>query len=309
MTEMRVVTEGLHFPEGPVAMPDGSVVVVEIQSGDLTRVRPDGTKETVAHCGGGPNGAAVGPDGAFYVCNNGGFEWSELMGITAPIGKSPDYLRGSIQRVDPQSGKVEELYTECEGTELCSPNDIVFDSHGGFYFTDIGDMWPQGRFRRCGAIHYARADGSSIREVAFPLESPNGVGLSPDQSRLYFADSVGGRIWYWDIDEPGVLRPGAIPVAPAGGTLLHGLGGFSPLDSLAVDGDGNVCAATLLHGGISVISPGGELLEFMGVPTYDPAVTNICFGGDDLRTAYITSSGLGLLYKTDWPRPGASLAY
>src|SRR2546425_1106775 len=195
MADMQVVTDGLHFPEGPVAMPDGSVVVVEIQSGDLTRVHPDGTKDLVAHCGGGPNGAAVGPDGDFYVCNNGGFEWSEVMGITAPVGKAADYLGGRIQRVDPQSGKVEDLYTECDGHELCAPNDIVFDSTGGFYFTDIGDIWPVGRFRQCGAIYYALADGSSIREVAFPLESANGVGLSPDQSRLYFAGSGGGRLF------------------------------------------------------------------------------------------------------------------
>src|SRR2546426_4051316 len=107
MTEMRVVTEGLHFPEGPVAMPDGSVVVVEIQSGDLTRVLPDGTKETVAHCGGGPNGAAVGPDGAFYVCNNGGVGGSEVIGVKAPPRKGPGFPRGGHQNRGPPAGEGE----------------------------------------------------------------------------------------------------------------------------------------------------------------------------------------------------------
>ena len=71
----REVTRGLRFPEGPIAMADGSVLVVEIEGARLTRVLPDGTKQTVAELGGGPNGAAIGPDGACYVCNNGGFHW------------------------------------------------------------------------------------------------------------------------------------------------------------------------------------------------------------------------------------------
>src|SRR6185437_5933017 len=75
MTEIRTIATGLRFPEGPVAMKDGSVVLVEIERQTVTRVRPDGSTEVIAHTGGGPNGLAVGPDGAFYVCNNGGFMW------------------------------------------------------------------------------------------------------------------------------------------------------------------------------------------------------------------------------------------
>ena len=78
MTEMREVTSGLQFPEGPVWMEDGSVLVVEIRRGTLTRVAPDGTKTVVAETGGGPNGAAIGPDGKVYVCNNGGFIWHDV---------------------------------------------------------------------------------------------------------------------------------------------------------------------------------------------------------------------------------------
>src|SRR5262249_48728399 len=71
MSEITVVAKGLRFPEGPVAMRDGSIVLVEIERQTITRVRPDGSTEVIAHTGGGPNGLAVGPDGAFYVCNNG----------------------------------------------------------------------------------------------------------------------------------------------------------------------------------------------------------------------------------------------
>src|SRR2546430_17706206 len=72
MSDVRVLATDLEFPEGPVVMPDGSVVLVEIRGRRLTRVRPDGRKEVVAEIPGGPNGAAIGPDGKCYICNNGG---------------------------------------------------------------------------------------------------------------------------------------------------------------------------------------------------------------------------------------------
>src|SRR5256885_1825876 len=74
--DIGLVTEGLRFPEGPIAMADGSVILTEIEGQALTRVTPDGKKTTVAQTGGGPNGAAIGPDGKIYVTNNGGsFQW------------------------------------------------------------------------------------------------------------------------------------------------------------------------------------------------------------------------------------------
>ncbi len=88
---------------------------------------------------------------------------------------------------------------------------------------------------------------------------------------------------------------------------MSGLGGFQRFDSLALDAAGNVCVATLLSGCISVIAPDGRLLR--QVPTGDPMTTNICFGGPDLRTAYVTLSGKGQLIAFDWPEPGLRLNY
>ena len=93
---MEVVTEGLRFPEGPIAMPDGSVILVEIAAQQLTCVLPDGTKKVIAKTGGGPNGAALGPDGKIYVCNNGGFEYQDENGFLTPAGIAKDYVGGSI---------------------------------------------------------------------------------------------------------------------------------------------------------------------------------------------------------------------
>ena len=307
MPQIREITSGLRFPEGPVAMADGSVLVVEVARGTLTRVRPNGAKEVVAETGGGPNGAAIGPDGRAYICNNGGFR---LTADGTPTEGLPDgYTGGYIQRVDLASGKVEIIYTECNGYRLRGPNDLVFDSSGGFWFTDFGKVLERQRDRT--AIYYAKADGSLIKEMIFPIDGPNGIGLAPGDTRLYVAQTFEGRVWQWDIARPGELAPVAGQVGllagPGGGKLLAGLPGYQLLDSLAVDGAGNVCVATLVNGGITVISPDGAPMEF--IATGDPLTTNICFGGPDLRTAYITLTGSGKLAAMDWPRAGLKLHY
>src|SRR5215211_292274 len=139
MVSLQEMASGLQFPEGPVAMSDGSVVVVEIRRGTVTRVGPDGSVDVVARTGGGPNGAAVGPDGKLYVANNGGsFDWVEAQGLTIPRQPSGRHEGGRIERVDLDSGDVEVLYTECDGRPLRGPNDLVFDREGGFYVTDHG---------------------------------------------------------------------------------------------------------------------------------------------------------------------------
>ena len=306
LAEFQLITEGLLFPEGPVATSDSKVVLVEIYSGHLTRVDVDsGTLDRFAVCGGGPNGIAAGPDSMLYVCNNGGFEWHDLGGLLAPGHQPGDYSGGRIQRVDPASGTVRDIYTHVGAHQLRGPNDIVFDETGGFWFTDLGKT--RQRENDLGGLYYAKPDGSSVEEVVYPLTQPNGVGLSPDGSRVYVAETGPGRVWAWDVESPGkVARNG---IGPGGAQLLWGFDGYQLLDSLAVDLEGNVCVATLITGAISVISPSGKLLEQVAVPEPDPFVTNICFGGPDMRTAYITSSGRGRLYATQWPVPGLELAF
>src|SRR5258705_862217 len=299
---MRTIATGLQFPEGPIAMPDGSILLVEIRRGTLSRGPPDGRITVVAECGGGPNGAAIGPDGACYVANNGGFEWHDMGGLVVPGNQPADYIGGRIQRVDLKTGKVTDLYTACDGRGLRGPNDLVFGGHGGFWFTDHGKLRDRERDRT--GLFYAKADGSLVKEVVFPLDAPNGVGLSPDGTKLYAAETFTGRVWMWDVLGPGELALNAF--GPGGASLLCGLPGFQLFDSLAVDGDGNVCVATLVNGSITVIAPNGEVLEHVG--TGDPLTTNICFGGPDLRTAYVTCSGTGQLVAFDWARPGLRLA-
>jgi gluconolactonase len=299
----HMMASGLNFPEGPVALPDGSVLLVEIAAGRLTRVLPSGEVKVVAEVGGGPNGAALGPDGHCYICNNGGFSWRTDDGFTRPTGPAADYQGGAVQRVNLRTGGVEALYTQCDGIPLHGPNDIVFDRQGGFWFSDFGKTF-EDRIMR-GAVYYASSDGSFIRRAAHPVLTPNGIGLSPDGETLYVTETETSRLWSFPIVGRGELGHESWP-SPNGGRLVHGLPGFQRFDSLAVEEGGNICVATLVRGGISVFSPGGELLEFHEAP--ESYCTNICFGGPDLRTAFITLSGHGQLFAVRWPRAGLRLS-
>ncbi|MBR1270118.1 SMP-30/gluconolactonase/LRE family protein [Bradyrhizobium sp. AUGA SZCCT0222] len=299
----REITSGLAFPEGPIALADGSVIVVEIAGGRLTRVSPSGKQHSIAELGGGPNGAAIGPDGKCYVRNNGGFSWhKDDRDYLRPTGRADDYSTGRIEQVDIETGIARVLYDSCDGIPLKGPNDIVFDAAGGFWFTDLGKTY--GGLMDRGAVYYARTDGSLIREVIFPIMTPNGVGLSPDGRTLYVTETETSRIWGFDITGEGQVEKMPWP-SPNGGKLLHGIPGYQRFDSLAVEASGNICVATLVRGGISVFSPDGDLVEFREAP--EVFCTNICFGGEGMRTAFITLSGTGRLIAVDWPRAGRPL--
>lgn len=303
MMKLTKVCDGLAFPEGPIAMADCSVILVEIKRQTLSRVHPDGRIEVIADLGGGPNGAAVGPDGMIYVCNNGGFVWTQKDGITRPVGTPNDYETGSIQRVDPVTGAFETIYQSCDGQPLRGPNDIVFDAQGGFYFTDLGKTTPE--YVHHGAFYYAQTDGSDIRRVHGPMITPNGIGLSPDDQTVHVAETRTGRVWSFDLIEPGHIGPVRFDMP---GRLVTTLPDYQLLDSLAVQADGQVCVATLMRGGISTVPLDGGDVTFLELPG-DPYVTNICFGGPDMRDAWITASGTGCLYHTRWPSPGLKLNF
>ncbi|MET0160771.1 MAG: SMP-30/gluconolactonase/LRE family protein, partial [Acidimicrobiales bacterium] len=249
---------------------------------------------------------ALGPDGALYVVNNGGFIWSDLGGMLIPLdlatgaNEPPDFQGGWVDRVDLDTGEVTTLYRECDGRRLCSPNDIVFDAEGGFWFTDLGKMRAHDLDR--GGLFYATADGSTISQPVHGLLGANGVGLAPDGGTVYVAESHTGRLLAWTVEGPGQVA-GRGGVRHGGRCVVATPAGF---DSLAVEADGHVVVAAIGHG-LCVVDPGTGEHEFVEMP--DPLVTNICFTGDDDRTAYTTMSGGGWLGEMTWPRPGLALAY
>lgn len=298
LQEVELVADGLRFPEGPVPCTDGSVLVVEMMAGRVTRIEADGSTNVVAEVGGGPNGLAVGPDSALYVCNNGG------------LGSSPATRGGgSIQRVDQGSGQARTLYSECDGKPLIVPNDLVFDTNGGFYFTDNAPN---------GAVYYAEADGTAIRRVVSHVPAPNGIGISPEGDTLYWAQTHTRQVHRRRITAPGQLEPSpgySVEALAFKGrvdpyALVAGLPGNHELDSLAVDSSGSICVGTLVDAGISEITPDGAwTLHTLPDELADGLVTNIAFGCDDLTTAFITCSMTGRLIRCRWHRPGLHLAF
>ncbi len=312
--DITLIADGLEFPEGPVELHDDSLLVCEIKGQKITHIprHSDGSwgeKQTYAHVPGGPNGAALGPDGALYVCNNGGsFTWLDRGGMTFPGPLPTTWSGGRIERIDPETREVTELYrtsiaADGSSVPLRGPNDLVMDSHGGFWFTDHGVRTERASDRT--GIHYAKVDGSSCREVIFPVNEPNGIGLSQRGDQLYWAETHTGRVFSRPVTGPGEVGP-----AGSYGGLLAGLPGMQLLDSLAIDEAGRVCVATLIQSGITIVSPDGQIDKItLPTPYSDPMVTNIAFGGEDMCTAYITLSGTGRLIAVRWPEPGLALNY
>jgi len=296
--DIEIVADGLGFAEGPVEMPNGDIVTVDVRGGRLMRSQPDGSTREIASPGGGPNGAAIGPDGALYVVNNGGFPWSERSGLLIPVDENgstrpPNFEGGWVDRIDPETGDIDRLFDGLDGERFLGPNDIVFDQSGGFWFTDLGKSDARSMDR--GSLFYARPDGTGLRRVAWNLTGPNGVGLSPDGSIVYVAETNTGRLLAWNVVGPGEVT-GSPKIMMA--TANH-------FDSLAVEADGTVVVAAISHG-ICVLRPSGEI-DYVEVP--DVMTTNVCFAGDDMQSAYITMSASGCLGKVRWPRPGLRLAF
>ncbi|HEV2530594.1 SMP-30/gluconolactonase/LRE family protein [Phenylobacterium sp.] len=291
-----IVAEGLKFPEGPVAMKDGSLLFVEIERRTISRLTPAGKVEIVAQLDGGPNGLAVGPDGALYIANNGGrFTYVMRGGLNSPGAPPPGFTAGGkIQRLDLKSGQLTTLYDSVEGRPIVAADDLVFDRHGGLWISDIA-VKPG-----TGSILYAPRLGEPLR-VAHAGLNPNGIGVSPDGRFLHV--SSGTSLYGFDIDGPGQLAAHSYPSGGLQAPLWQG----SIADSLKIQADGKVCVCSLLRpGGIGVVNRAGHT-DFLGFP--DRWVCNLAFGGRDMRDCWIMLSGLGQIAKVRWPAPGQTPAF
>jgi gluconolactonase len=219
-SEFTEIALGLGYPESPIALSDGSLLVVDIKAGSLLRYRlgaggdyradpPIDLRDPTGKLGSGPNGAAIGPDGCVYVCNDGGKQFLEIPmnhnGVKYTLSVTGDaasnYAGGYIQRVHLGTGEVEiwcapdsvgDPVADCSGVKypkqnLSSPDDIIFDSSGGFWFTDWGNS--KGRSREITGIYYVAAGSRTPVEMIPFRSAPNGIVLSPHGDRLYVAET------------------------------------------------------------------------------------------------------------------------
>jgi gluconolactonase len=292
---ITVLAEGLAFPEAPVVMDDGSVLFVQIESKQISRLAPNGKVTLVKQLEGGPNGLAIGPDHALYIANDGGrFSFAKRGQYNFPGAVPANFVGGSIQRLDLKTLELSTLYESCEGRRLIAPDDLVFDKAGGMYITDIG------KGQNDGGVYYALPNGKGIRAVKRDMTAPNGIGVSPDGKLLHV--SIGRMLMSFDIKAPGELA-----VSSSYPDATHAqLPERSIADSLKVLADGKVAVCTLIVGGISIFDAKGsnELINFA-----DPMTTNLAFGGKDLRDTWVTLSGTGRIGQVRWPYPGLKPAF
>lgn len=273
MSAGEIVASGLAFPEGPVWR-DGGLVFTEIYGGVVSRWTPDGAVELVAATGGGPNGAAVGPDGAYYITQNGGLTGAER--VTA-----------GIQRIG-SDGEVAMVLTEVAGLPLDRPNDLAFGPDGRAWFTDPrgpADPAQNDLPGRVFVVDLATGKGELALELG-PV-FPNGIAFLADGS-LVWTESFSRRVMRLTDDGPELLIELPERHAP---------------DGLCVGQDGRLYVASTFAHCVSVVE-GGEIVERLMCG--DGMVTNCCFGGTSL---YVTESRRGTLWRFAVGQEGLGLAF
>lgn len=255
--QSTLLASGLGFPEGPAVLADGRVLLCDGNVGELLEYA-GGRTSTFARTGGSPWGTVVGTDGAVYVTQGGNVPGS---GDTSAVS--------GIQRVR-SDGTVELLFSEVAGYQLYGPNDLAFGPDGRLYFTESGSE-QDFRFdvRVPGRLFAVAPDGAGEMLLERPNVYPNGIAFDREQ-RLYWTESMAHRVCRLDEGEPVTFCQLSDEHVP---------------DGMAFAADGRLFVATTVSGGVTVISPGGEVLSEIHLGEH---ATNCLFDG---TTLYVTATG------------------
>ena len=272
------VAATLAFLEGPTADRDGNVYFVEMTTPRIMKLGADGVLATYRDKSNNANGLVIDAQGRLIACE--GAE-SNRNGVKTPAN-------ARVTRTDLRTGAIEVLATSYEGTPLRGPNDVTLDKRGRIYFTDLGGS----------AVYRIDTNGTLTRILASAeVQRPNGIQISPDDSKLYVADSFPPpgntrRIHVFDLAGDGSVRNGRV---------LYDFGTVRGADGMSIDVEGNLYAAAgsgaTKNTGIHVISPQGQLIKVMPIPE-DP-ITNNAFGGADMKTLYVTAGKTLYRLRTD----------
>ena len=270
VSEMQsvVVGRGIPFAEGPVWCPDGTVVATSVAAGALFRVWPQtGRVEQIANTRGGANGAALAADGSILVTQNGGIDFSVLPGVFATFPASVPATPGlQLAALD---GTVTYLADTAPDGDFRGPNDLAITPDGAVYFTDPGHFPPAGDGK--GRIMIYARDGS-VTTFADGFYYCNGIAFEPDgtvvvveRRGLQRVHGDGSRDWV----NPKLGRGGG--------------------DGFCLDVDGRFYVASTIEHGVRVVDPDGTVVDFLPIDG-EGLTTNCCFGGDDLRTLFVTDA-------------------
>jgi gluconolactonase len=255
VVEAVLLASELGFPEGPVIMPDGSVVFCDGNTGDLRRWK-DGELDIYAHTGGSPWGALLGSDGAIYVTQGGNVPGS---GDTSAI------CGIQVVRTD---GAVELISSEIAGYTLAGPNDLAFGPDGRLYFTDSGtEEDPRVESPQPGRLFVLDSGGGEFL-MERPELYPNGIAFDAD-GVLYWTESRGHRICRLENGEAVVFSQLTDNHVP---------------DGMAFAEDGRLFVCTTVSGGVTIVSPTGEILDEINLGEH---ATNCIFDGS---TLYVTAT-------------------
>ena len=298
---LKTWVSGLVFPEGPLLMPDGSILVSELLGNRIVQVWPDGSKKIIAEPPGMPNGLAFGPDGYLYCANMGGLLHPEIVeGMPGVDSTQLGYRGGSIQRVDIATGEVIDVVTSCDGFVLPAPDDLIFDAEGNFYFTDIGLTDHGQRKADETGIYFVSHDFSLVKRIIRSAVPTNGLGISPDGKKLYWTEYLTGRLFMRHIVSPGEL---AEPDVAFGDCIFTHPLPVTWFDSLTVGAEGQIAVA--VHNGspdgrsgVITFSPEGSEVDFVGFD--DAWATHVIFSVSGDPTAYLTLSATGRVAEMPW---------
>ncbi len=253
-----LLASDLGFPEGPVVMPDGAIVICDGNTGELLRWS-EGEMATHARTGGSPWGALLGADGAIYVTQGGDVPGSGETGTVC-----------GIQRAWPD-GRVELLASVVAGFALAGPNDLAFGTDGRLYFTDSGtEQDPRAATPSPGRLFALDAAGGGEHLLERPEVYPNGIAFDAER-RLYWTESAAHRVCRLDDGRASTfsqLSDGHVP------------------DGMAFAQDGRLFVCTTISGGVTVLSPEGEILEEIVLGEH---ATNCIFDGS---TLYVTATAV-----------------
>jgi len=267
-TKIELIQDGFNGTEGPLGLPDGSLVFTETPANRITRIAADGSVSAFVEDSNGSNGLGVDAHGDIV----------------------------SVQRGKPQVGVIyptqhrKLLADSFEGKPFNQPNDLVVGSKAGIFFTDPGAQPKPGEAAPAPAVYHIDTSGK-VQRIATDIARPNGIQLSPDEKTLYIANTAGEYVIAYDVAANGsVGKPRNFAKLKAGLTPTDTGAQSSGADGLAVDAKGRLYVAS--NAGIEVFDAKGKALGVIALPKKPQ---NLAFAGQDKKLLYVV--GRGAVYK------------